>query len=364
MISVPGPVAALAGRPSKFHLGGRLDESFLISRSINHVRDTYFRPGLVNIRGEPLKLVPFVADIRETDGFAVEYQGTHYLGLTIGHFTASYVLGALAAKLGAFWHSPDSERDSISDIELPTRLRIGETFFQFATDPAELDRFLVAIKPIDPVKRKFAHRLAFAMNTFGLLHELGHAQLGHCVYASRRLGLRRLSERARPALQPANGDTAILLEAAADWWALANLLHTHADANDHFPDIFGTRLRVEDQLGVLFLACFLITMSWFAEDDISRSESSVHPRPMVRAMLMSAVVHAQAKANGVSEVAVDNAMQFAVSALKRIEEYFPDVEAIRDLGRDEQDYIGAIDRLIVGSDALKPLLAEYSYEPR
>lgn len=361
---VPAAVGALTGFPSNIQPGGKLDDAFLISRTISHVRDTYLRPSLANSIGELLRVETFVADIRAVDGFATAYRGTHYLGLTLGHYANSYVLSALMAKLGAFWLSPDSERDSIREIQLPTRLRVGEIFFQSASDAGWLDRFLRELRPIDPLKRKLAHRLAFAMNTFGLLHEIAHAELGHCAFASKSLGMLRLSERTRSDLAPKDAEIAILMEADADWYALARLLHLHADSEDHFPDLFDVKLGVEDQLATLFLACFLITMSWFAEDDISQSESPVHPRPMVRAMLMVSVIHAQARENGVSAATIESAMQLAVSALARVEEYFPDVEGIRDLGRDEQDYIGAVDKLIVGKGDLDPLLAAFSYKER
>jgi hypothetical protein len=358
---VPGAVAALTGRPSAFPRGGRLDEAFLISRTINHVRKTYFRPGLVNAAGAALKAEFFVADLPTADGFAMAHGGVHYLGLTLGHYASSYVLSALMAKLGAFCLSPASERESVGEIALPTRLRVGEEFFAAAADPAWLDRFLQAIAPIDPLKRRLAHRLAFAMNTFGLLHELAHAELGHCEFGAESLGMRRLSERARVELSPKDSRTAVLMEADADWYALARLLHVHADTADHFLGIFGATLGVQDQLAMLFLACLLITMSWFAEDDISESESPVHPRPMVRAMLMASVIHAQAVSNGVDRTTIETAMQHAVEALRRVEEFFPDVEAVRDLGRDEQDYVGAVDTLILGKDALDALLADFRY---
>jgi hypothetical protein len=272
---------------------------------------------------------------QDVDGLAHYCEGVHFLGLTMGHVFTSSVFSRLLVKTGIAEPDPNDLKDLNEIGGFPITLSLSSDVF------ASSETMLETLRQVTPRKEanlKHAQFIASLCDLFALLHELAHAVLGHCRYASSTDKLSIFREKSGSTY---SADQKVLhaLEFDADWFAAAgltvNLLQNEAPFD-------GISMYSNDK--ALTLECILAaltinTLQWNSHAIVTGARSPSHPHPLTRCTYLLHCARWSACEHGcLTDQASKDVLNGFLRKILRADEYIGDIDQIRNVDENRQEY--------------------------
>lgn len=272
---------------------------------------------------------------QDADGLAHYCDGVHFLGLTEGHVFTSSVFSRLLVKTGIAEPDPDDLKDLNGIGGFPITLSLSAEVF--ATSETMLET-LRQVTPRKEANLTYAQFVASLCDLFALLHELAHAVLGHCRYAS---DTDRLSIFREKSGSTYSADQKILrtLEFDADWFAAAsltvNLLQNEApfDGISKYPNDKALMLEC------ILAALTINTLQWNSHAIVTGTRSPSHPHPLTRCTyLLHCARWSACEHDCLTDQASNDVLNGFLRKIRRADEYIGDIDQIRNVDENRQEY--------------------------